>query len=444
MSVTFESLNLSNPLRNALADLNITTATTIQERAFAPILSGRDIMGIAQTGTGKTFAYLLPILRNLKYSEQKFPRILILVPTRELVIQVVSETEKLAAYMTLRVQGVYGGANINTQKERVYEGMDVLVATPGRLIDLVVSGVLRLKNIQKLVIDEVDEMLNLGFRPQLIRIFDFLPEKRQNLMFSATMIPEVEALIKGFFNDPIKIEAAATGTPLSQIKAFGYHIPNYFTKLNLLEFLLEEETLSKVLIFVSNKKLADQLFDHLEEMFPEKVGVIHSNKSQNYRFRAVQDFEAGTTRLLIATDLVARGVDVSNISHVINFDLPESPESYMHRIGRTGRADKQGVAISFITLKDQTYQAGIEKLTGVEMNIVDMPEEVSISPLLTDDEIEKPKEINYLPKAKKVEKGGGAFHEKKDKNQKVNMGGSYRRKLKEKYKKPKTRGQKKK
>ena len=440
----FETLNLNKPLSNALSDLNITKATTIQERAFAPILSGRDIMGIAQTGTGKTFAYLLPILRSLKYSEQKFPRILILVPTRELVQQVVSETNKLGAYMSLRVLGVYGGANINTQKERVYEGMDILVATPGRLIDLVVSGVLRLKQVQRLVIDEVDEMLNLGFRSQLIRIFDFLPEKRQNLMFSATMIPEVEELIKTFFNDPIKIEAAATGTPLSQIKTYGYHVPNYYTKLNLLEFIIQDEDFSKVLVFVSNKKLADQLFEHLEEMYPEKVGVIHSNKSQNYRFRAVQDFEDGNTRLLIATDLVARGVDVSNISHVINFDLPESPESYMHRTGRTGRADKQGVAISFITLKEQNYQAGIEKLTGVDMNIKPLPEEVEISEMLTEDEIEKPKEINYLPKAKKVEKGGGAFHEKKEKNQKVNLGGSYRRKLKEKYKKPKTRGQKKK
>ncbi len=442
--MNFESLNLSNPLRNALDDLKITEATTIQERAFAPIMSGRDVMGIAQTGTGKTFAYLLPLLRNLKFSQQKFPRILILVPTRELVQQVVTETEKLTAYMSVRVQGVYGGANINTQKERVYDGMDVLVATPGRLIDIVVSGVLRLKSIQKLVIDEVDEMLNLGFRSQLLRIFDLLPEKRQNLMFSATMVPEVEQLIKGFFNDPIKIEAAATGTPLSKIKAYGYHVPNYYTKLNLLENLLEDEELTKVLVFVSHKKLADQLFEHLEQMFPEKVGVIHSNKSQNYRFRSVEEFEAGTTRLLIATDLVARGVDVSDVSHVINFDLPESPESYMHRTGRTGRADKKGVAISFITLKEQTYQAGIEKLTGKKMDIQEMPEGVEISQTLTEDEMDKPAEVNYLPKAKKVEEGGGAFHEKKEKNKKTNQGGSYRRIIKKKYKKPKTRGQKKK
>ena len=442
--MSFDALNLNNPLRNALADLKITKATTIQERAFAPIMSGRDVMGIAQTGTGKTFAYLLPLLRNLKFSQQKFPRILILVPTRELVQQVVSETEKLSAYMSVRVQGIYGGANINTQKERVYEGLDVLVATPGRLIDIVVSGVLRLKSVQKLVIDEVDEMLNLGFRAQLVRIFDMLPEKRQNLMFSATMVPEVEQLIRSFFNNPIKIEAAATGTPLSQISAYAYHVPNYYTKLNLLEYLLLDEALSKVLIFVSNKKMADQLFEHLSQKYPEKLGVIHSNKSQNYRFRSVEDFEAGNTRLLIATDLVARGVDVSDVSHVINFDLPESPEAYMHRTGRTGRADKKGVAISFITLKEQNYQAGIEKLTGKAMDIRPLPEEVEVSQILTEDEMDKPVEVNYLPKVKKPIEGGGAYHDKKEKNKKTNQGGSYRRVIKKKYKKPKTRGQKRK
>lgn len=442
--MSFEELNLSNPLRNALQDLKIEEPTRIQKRAFAPIMSGRDVMGIAQTGTGKTYAYLLPLLRNLKYSKQDFPRILILVPTRELVQQVVTETEKLTEYMSVRTLGVYGGANINTQKEQVYQGLDILVATPGRLIDLVVSGVLRLKMIQKLIIDEVDEMLNLGFRHQLVRIFDLLPPKRQNLMFSATMIPEVEQLINQFFNEPIKIEAAATGTPLSQITTYGYHVPNYYTKLNLLEMLLQDEEFSKVLLFVSNKKLADQLFEHLEDSFPEKVGIIHSNKSQNFRFRAVNEFESGVTNLLIATDLVARGVDISSVSHVINFDLPESPEAYMHRTGRTGRADKKGVALSFITLKEETYQLGIEKLTKSKIDIRELPEDLEISHILTDDEIDKPIEVNYLPQSQAKEEGGGAFHEKKEKNQKTNQGGSYRRLIKKKYKKPKTRGQKKK
>lgn len=442
--MSFDQLNLSSPLRKALLEMEITDPTRIQRRTFSPIMSGRDVMGIAQTGTGKTYAYLLPLLRNLKFSTQKLPRILILVPTRELVQQVASEADKLSTYMSVRTLGVYGGTNINTQKELVYEGMDLLVATPGRLIDLVVSGVLRLKAVQKLIIDEVDEMLNLGFRHQLVRIFDMLPERRQNLMFSATMVPEVEGLIRDFFNNPIKIEAAATGTPLSKIDTYAYHLPNYYTKLNLLEMLLEDEAFSKVLIFVANKKLADGLFEHLEQVFPGEVGVIHSNKSQNYRFRSVSEFEGGMTRLLIATDLVARGVDVSDVSHVVNFDLPEAPEAYMHRVGRTGRAEKKGVALSLITLKEQTYQAGIEKLTQRKLLIKPLPEDLAISEMLTEDEIDKAPEVNYLPKAKKKEKGGGAFHEKKEKNKKSNQGGSYRRKIKAKYKKPKTRGQKRK
>jgi ATP-dependent RNA helicase RhlE len=246
-------------------------------------------------------------------------------------------------------------------------------------------------------------------------------------MFSATMVTEVEGLINTFFNEPIKIEAAATGTPLSQITTYGYHVPNYYTKLNLLELLMEDEAFSKVLLFVSNKKLADQLYEHWEEKHPDSACIIHSNKSQNYRFRSVNEFEAGKTRILIATDLVARGVDISNVSHVINFDLPESPESYMHRTGRTGRADKKGIAISFITLKDQTYQSGIEKLTKIRLDIRSLPEALEISDILTDDEIDKPIEVNYLPKVLVAENGGGAFHEKKEKNIKENRGGSYQR-----------------
>ncbi len=442
--MTFDDLNLNNPLRNALQDIAISEPTTIQANAFAPIMSGRDVMGIAQTGTGKTFAYLLPLLRNLKYSDQRFPRILILVPTRELVQQVVSEAEKLTAYMSVRIDGVYGGANINTQRDRLYKGVDLLVATPGRLLDLVVSGVLRLKDVQKLVIDEVDEMLNLGFRTQLTRILDLLPERRQNLMFSATMIPDVEELIQQFFNDPVKIEAAKTGTPLSQITTFGYHIPNFYTKLNVLYHLLEDEAYSKVLLFVCKKRIADDIHEILLEKYPDVISIIHSNKSQNYRFRSVQDFESGKSRVLIATDLVARGIDITGVSHVINFDLPESPEAYMHRVGRTGRADKKGIALSFITLKEQSYQLGVEKLTGKKLTIKPIPEDVEISEMLTEDEMDKPLEVNYLPKPLNVDEGGGAFHTKKEKNSKVPQGGSYRHKIKAKYKKPKTRGMKKK
>ncbi|HUW06869.1 MAG TPA: DEAD/DEAH box helicase, partial [Williamwhitmania sp.] len=335
--MTFDELNLTKPLLNAIADVGYENPTPIQEKAFPVIMSGRDVVGIAQTGTGKTLAYLLPMLRQLSYSEQRHPRILVVVPTRELVLQVIKELEWITKYMTVRHLGVYGGTNINTQKQKVYNGVDVLVATPGRLVDLALCGLLRLKSIQKLVIDEVDEMLNLGFRPQLMNLLDSLPPRRQNLMFSATLTNEVREVIAAFFDNPLTIEIAAHGTPLEKIIQRGYHVPNFFTKVNLMEWLLRNEPeMTKVLVFVATKKLADRLHEQLEEKFPDQLGVIHSNKAQNQRINALKRLEDGTIRVLIATDIIARGLDLSDVTHVINFDTPDVPGDYIHRIGRTG------------------------------------------------------------------------------------------------------------
>ncbi len=441
--MTFQDLNLNAPLLNALEDLEYIYPTPIQQKAMPVVLSGKDMIGIAQTGTGKTFAYLLPILKQLKYSEQKHPRVLILVPTRELVIQVTEEIEKLTKYMTLRVDGVYGGTNINTQKQRVYNGLDVLVATPGRLLDLALTGNLRLKNIQKLVIDEVDEMLNLGFRVQLQNLLDILPEKRQNLMFSATLTDLVESFIEDYFTVPEKIEITPVGTPLERIIQKGYHVPNYHTKLNLLEFLIKNDELEKVLVFVGNKKLADRLFEDLNLKNVESIGVIHSNKSQKQRENAIEAFENGKVKILIATEIIARGLDISHISHVINYDIPEVPHNYIHRIGRTGRADKSGTAISFFNEREYEYQELIEDLMQMEIPIFDIPEEIEISNVYTDEERPVLYDKHYLKNTSHKDSQGG-FHEKKDKNKKVNLGGSYKRKVKEKYKKPKTRSSKKK
>ncbi|WP_226789208.1 DEAD/DEAH box helicase, partial [Polaribacter reichenbachii] len=239
--MTFQDLDLSNQLQYAIDDLGFTTPTPIQEQAFSVVRSGKDVVGIAQTGTGKTFAYMMPILRDLKFSKQLHPRVLVLVPTRELVLQVVDEIEKLSKYINTRVLGVYGGANINTQKQAILQGQDIIVATPGRLYDLGLSNALKLKSIQKLVIDEVDVMLDLGFRFQLMNIFDILPERRQNVLFSATMTEDVDALIYDFFKNPQKISIAVSGTPLDNIKQVSYNIPNFFTKVNLLNHLLSDK-----------------------------------------------------------------------------------------------------------------------------------------------------------------------------------------------------------
>lgn len=443
--VTFEDLNITTPLLNALSDLGIDTPTPIQEQSFSVVMSGRDMVGIAQTGTGKTFAYMLPILRMLTFSLQENPRVLVLVPTRELVLQVVEETEKLAKYSNLRVLGVYGGTNINTQKKAIAEGLDVLVATPGRLYDLAVSRVLQLKSIQKLVIDEVDVMLDLGFRHQLVNIFDILPKQRQNILFSATMTEDVEELLSVFFKSPEKVSVALSGEPLKNIEQSVYHVPNFYTKVNLLlELLTDVETYSKVLLFVKNKKVADLLFELLDEKFKEELCVIHSNKTQNYRIRSIRQFEAGENRVLVATDVMARGLDFDNISHVFNVDTPDYPENYIHRIGRTGRAERIGKAIVMTTPAEERNLEAIEGLMQLQITRLEMPIDVAVSEKLTYEERPIIKEINNPNKRNKNDEDapGPAFHEKKDKNKKENLGGSYRREIVKKYKKPKTRGDK--
>lgn len=435
---SFHDLNLSKQLLKALDDQGLTTPTTIQDKSFSVIMSGRDVVGIAQTGTGKTLAFLLPILNMLKYSNQNDPRVVILVPTRELVQQVVEEIEKLTTYLTIRTLGIYGGANINTQIDQIMSGVDILVATPGRFYDVILNGTLKTKTIQKLIIDEMDEMLNLGFRVQLKNILEVIPEKRQNLLFSATLDEEVESIIDDYFNTPERVEAAAPGTPVEKIRQSAFKVPNFLSKVNLIKHLFEkDETMNKVLVFTKSRKVADLLFDKITEDFPENIGVIHSNKSQNYRFNSLKNFQENKHRILIATDLVSRGLDISDVSHVINFDIPEDPTHYIHRIGRTGRADKEGIAISFVSDLDVDLYTKIE--TTLNSTIADshIPEEVEITPTLL--EFEKPEVpgVNYLPKAT-LKNSQGAFHEKKEKNKKKNLGSKWKREqMKNKGKKKK-------
>lgn len=441
---TFENLNLSKQLYNAIDDMGFDTPTPIQLEACPVILSGKDVVGIAQTGTGKSLAYILPLLREMKFSKQNAPRILVMVPTRELVLQLVEQFESAAKYMTVRILGLYGGTNINAQKQAVMQGADIVVATPGRLYDLALTRVLSLKAIKKLVIDEVDVMLDLGFRYQLTNILEFLPKRRQNLMFSATMTEDVDLLIDDFFNNPVKISIAVSGTPLHNISQQCYQVQNFYTKINLLAHLLKDKKeFSKVLIFVSSKKNADRVYETLEEEFGSEMGIIHSNKSQNYRIRTIKQFDEGQNRILVTTDVMARGLDLEMITHVINFDTPTYPENYMHRIGRSGRAKQEGKSILFFTEKEQEAKEAIEALMELKIPQLEFPEEVKISTMLIPEERPKVVEPNIGPNIKKLrESGGGAFHEKSNKNKKVNLGGSYKREIVKKYKKPKTRGDK--
>ncbi|NLR77870.1 DEAD/DEAH box helicase [Chitinophaga eiseniae] len=443
--MTFGDLNLNTPLLNALDELGLSKPTTIQQRAFSVIMSGKDVCGIAQTGTGKTFAYLLPTLRMFKFSKEKHPTVLIMVPTRELVQQVVESVRRLTPYMSVSVLGVYGGVNMNPQMEAVKDKLDILVATPGRLYDIILSGALKVKSIKRLIIDEVDEMLNLGFRTQLTNIMDLLPPKRQNLMFSATITEDVEKMINTHFNDPVRIEAAPTGTPLENIDQIVYKVPNFYTKVNLLELLITDDTsMTKTLIFVGTKQLADDLYEQLIKEFPDKVGIIHSNKEQNHRFNTVRKFQSGETRFLIATDIVARGLDIAEVTHVINFDTPEVPENYIHRIGRTGRADKKGIAILLTKDAERENLERIESLMNYAVPEQALPADLTISDILTEDEKPKVFMRNTLVKAPKREDVGPAFHQKLAKNMKTNKKVSHKDKMMLKYGKPKKRTPKKK
>ena len=426
---TFEQFQLPKSVQKAIDELGYTTPTPIQEKSFSVIMSGRDMMGIAQTGTGKTFAYLLPLLKLYTFTPTHTPKIVILVPTRELVVQVVEEVEKLTQYMSVRTLGIYGGVNINTQKTAVYQGIDILVGTPGRTMDLALDNVIRFDETRKLVIDEFDEMLNLGFRTQLTAILAMMRTKRQNILFSATMTDEVDAILNDYFDFPEEVSLAASGTPLENIEQLSYAVPNFHTKINLFKQQLEtNEGMSRVLVFVNNKKIADLLHENIEVDFPDQFGVIHSNKSQNYRLSTMANFQQGELRGIITTDIMARGLDISDITHVINFEMPELPELYMHRIGRTGRADAKGTAFSFFTPREEEMKFSIEVLMEREIEVLTIPEEVEISTKLIGPEKDK-QAFKFLLKKPKLD-GEGAFHEKVKKNTKVNLGGPSKTKKK--------------
>ena len=422
----FTNFQLPSSLQKALNDLGLQNPTPIQERAFSPILSGKDVLAIAQTGTGKTFAYLLPILHQWKFQKTDTPRVVIIVPTRELVVQTVGEIEKLTKYMSIRTLGIYGGVNINTHKNGVYAGVDILVGTPGRTMDLALDGVLRFDTLQKLVIDEFDEILNLGFRFQMISILSMMKRKRQNILLSATMTDEVDEMLSDYFDIVDEISLAPSGTPLEKIEQKAYVVPNFLTKINIIKKLLQEDDYFRILLFVNNKKIADLVFEHLSKDFENEFDVIHSNKSQNYRLNVLRTFQEGLLRGIITTDVMARGLDFKDVTHVFNIQFPEIAEQYIHRIGRTGRAEKTGIALSFITPAEEEIQFAAEILMEKEIEMIEIPENIEIA--LQKLEFEKEfKKVKQLIKTNTIDLGGGAFHEKKDKNKKVNLGGPGKR-----------------
>ena len=419
MPQTFEDFKLNKQILNAVADAGYTQPTAIQVKAINPILSGQDIMGVAQTGTGKTAAFVLPILMKLKYAQGSDPRALILAPTRELAMQIQENITLFSRYTDLRTVVIFGGIGPKTQKAELAKGVDILVATPGRFLDLYLAGDINTRSLQFLVLDEADKMMDMGFIGSIHRILEVVPRKRQNLLFSATMSELVHKISGDFLKNPVVIEAAPQATPADTVKQVLYHVPNLKTKLNLLQHLLRnDEAFHRLIIFCKTKVVADNIYHFLERRYgDEGVKVIHANKGQNTRINSINAFKEGSVRIMVATDVAARGLDVSNVSHVINFDVPIITEDYVHRIGRTGRASNLGEAITFCTKGEEYYIRKIEKLIRQSIPVEPIPDEVFIEETSYDERQAIAREIDMQMRKENPE-FKGAFHEKKLKNTK--------------------------
>jgi len=410
---TFEGFGIGKSILKALDAIGFTTPTPIQEQAIPVIKSGKDVLGIAQTGTGKTAAYVIPLLMKLVKAEGKDPRAIILVPTRELAIQVGEDIAELSQFTDIRHAAVYGGIGWTKHAALLEPGVDILVATPGRLWDLYRAGAFGMKSIKTLVVDEADRMLDMGFMPQLNKLFEVNPPRRQNLLFSATFSENIELMSNEFLAFPERVEVAPSATTVDKVKQYFYRVPNFRTKLNFVSYLLlNQEEFKRVIVFCRTKENAEDVFKVLNRRTEGEVRILHSNKAQSSRINAIEAFKSGSVRVLVSTDVSARGIDVTEISHVINFDLPPRYEDYVHRIGRTARANTDGVAISFIGPEEDFHLENIEKLIRMKIEELPFPEEIDVVPLSKPEKQNIDREIDRQKKLANPE-FKGAFHEKK-------------------------------
>ena len=424
----FQDFKFNKQILNAIQDAGYNIPTPVQQKVIPQVMAGHELLGIAPTGTGKTAAYLLPVIMKLGYPQDMHTRVLILVPTRELAIQIGNEAKKLSKYCSLRIIPIYGGTGTKAQIEAIIKGVDIIVATPGRFMDLYRSGSIVTKFITTLVIDEADRMMDMGFMPQIRSILEVIPvRKRQNLLFSATFPEKVERFSYEFLEFPVRIEIAPQATPADTIEQLVYKVPNLKTKINLLEYFLSNPLeYEKVIIFTKTKKSATAIFKFIERKVNENVRVIHSNKDQNTRINAINDFSGGKVKILVSTDVAARGIDISLVSHVINFDMPVNVEDYVHRIGRTGRAGQKGIAITFVNRPDEYNLAEVEKLIRTKIHVSDIPEHVEIAVTQPEELKEQAREIDNIRKKLNPD-FKGAFHDKKERNKPIVKSKSKRR-----------------
>jgi ATP-dependent RNA helicase RhlE len=409
---TFEDFKLNKQLLMAIEEAGFTQPTEIQQKAIPAVLGGQAVIGIAQTGTGKTAAYVLPLLMKVKYAQGTEPRALILAPTKELVVQLAEHTKRLAKYTDLRIAALYGGVGVKAHSDLIKAGVDIIVATPGRFMEIYLRKELPVKQIKTLVLDEADRMMDMGFMPQLRKIFEVLPVKRQNLLFSATFGERVERLSQDFLEFPIRIEVTPQATAATQVAQALYRVPNLKTKIDLLLHLLADESWQRVMIFTKTKDTANNIYKFLERKNIGPVRVIHSNKGQNTRINAMQEFKDGNLRILVSTDVSARGIDVKGVSHVLNFDVPILYDDYVHRIGRTGRAFETGSAVTFVNPAEEYHITKIEKLIREKIPVISLPKEIIPEETPFEEKQEMAREIDRQ-KRKEDPTYQGAFHERK-------------------------------
>ena len=382
--MSFSTLGLGPKILEAVRETGYITPTPIQAAAIPHVLGGHDLIGIAQTGTGKTAAFVLPLLERISHapSSTRNPRVLIVAPTRELAAQIDETVRDLAKHLRLRRVTIFGGVGESPQIDALRRGADIVVATPGRLIDLMGAGHISLRDVKHLVLDEADRMLDMGFLPQIRRIVKAVPRERQTLLFSATLSSDIEKLTHEFLRDPQHVEIGRRSNPADTVEQFLYPVPKS-RKIDLLLTLLRDESLDSVLVFSRTKHGADKIARKLKQAGIE-TAALHSNRSQSQRTQALGAFKNGRVRVLVATDIAARGIDVEAISHVINFDFPMHAEDYVHRIGRTGRAQAEGDAISFVMPDDEPYVRTLEKMIGrrIERKTIDGFNYAEIPPIV--------------------------------------------------------------
>lgn len=408
----FDAFKLNRQLLDAVTTAGYSQPTPIQEKAIPLALAGHDVLGIAQTGTGKTAAYILPLLMKVKYAQGNHPKALILAPTRELVMQIEEVARQFAENTDIRILSLYGGLGPKPQIDAIAAGVDIVISTPGRFLDLYKKNQIFTREIKTMVLDEADKMMDMGFMPQIRGILEVIPVKRQNLLFSATFGGRIEKLAAEFLEFPERVEVTPQATTAETIGQVQYLVPNIKTKINLLGHLLKNEEVKRAIIFTRSRKNAEEVFHFLDKRSFGEIRVIHANKGQNTRINSMEDFKGGEVRILVATDVASRGLDVTMVSHVFNFDVPLIYEDYVHRIGRTGRAENEGKAVTFVNPAETYHFDKIEGIIRMKVAVAEIPIEVDVTQTPFEEKQSYDRELDKLRQRDNPDYKG-AFHEKK-------------------------------